>query len=767
MTQHQRSRYLICNLTAYVAIIIGIISAQNYAIAQVTSDSTLGGENSVVTPNTIINSVPSNRIDGGAIRGTNLFHSFQEFNIGEGQGVYFTNPSGIQNIFSRVTGSNHSQIFGKLGVLGGNANLFLINPNGIIFGSKANLDVRSSFVATTANSIQFENQGFFNSSVPNVPPILTVNPSAFLFNQVAASITNSSQEPAGQRLTLLNPLEPLEVKNLFGLRVPDGHSLLLLGGNVNLSNGGLNALGGRIDVAGVAGVGRVNLNTNGQSLQLSFPDDIALANISLTDGARIDASGEGGGDVQVRGRNITLRNNSQLISNTLGEKPGGDLLLSASDSIQLIGSLPEGVLSTLTSGTGDAGDMVINTNKLIVQDGAQITTASLQEGSGGRIQVHASESVELTGTSLEGINSGLFSIAFGSGKAGNITIDTEKLVVRDGAFISTESSGADFGAFIPAEGAGGNLTINASKFVQLFGLSSSGQSSGLSAQSSGVGTAGNLTINTAQLLVSDGAKVVVSSAGTGDVGNLQVQARTISLNNAGKLEATSEAGKGGGNIILQDLNSLLLRDRSVISTNAGGEGNGGNIQIQTNLLIALEDSRITATALRGKGGSIRISTQGFIVSPDKDSQIDASSDEGIDGVVEINQLENNPENALLTLPEEPVNISGLIAQGCSSAEGNIARNGSEFIVTGRGGLPPTPTEATRSDLALADLGKPMQTEATQANVVPLHNPIPLQSTPLVEAQGWIVDPQGKVILTASALNVTPSIPWMKSYSCRQ
>ena len=156
MTQYRNSGYLTSKLVSCIAISTVIISSKNCALAQVTSDSTLGIESSVITPNIVINGVPSNQIDGGAIRGTNLFHSFQEFNVGEGQGVYFTNPTGVQNILSRVTGSNPSQIFGKLGVVEGNANLFLINPNGIIFGSKASLDLRSSFVATTANSIQFE-----------------------------------------------------------------------------------------------------------------------------------------------------------------------------------------------------------------------------------------------------------------------------------------------------------------------------------------------------------------------------------------------------------------------------------------------------------------------------------------------------------------------------------------------------------------------------------------------------------------------------------
>lgn len=99
--------------------------------------------------------------------------------------------------------------------------------------------------------------------------------------------------------------------------------------------------------------------------------------------------------------------------------------------------------------------------------------------------------------------------------------------------------------------------------------------------------------------------------------------------------------------------------------------------------------------------------------------------------------------------------------------GIVVRKGSKFVVTGRGGLPPNPAEATRSDLALVDLGKPIHIEATPAKSVLPRNQIPSQSTSLVEAQGWVIDLQGKVILTASAPNITPSTPWMKPYSCRQ
>lgn len=231
------------------------------AFAQITPDTTLGSENSRVTSTGAVDS-----IDGGAIRGANLFHSFQEFNANEGRSAYFSNPAGIENILTRVTGANPSNILGTLGVAGGNVNLFLINPNGIIFGPNARLDVGGSFVGTTANAIGFGNEGFFSATNPSNPELLTVNPDALLFNQIrAASIENNSVANSG-----LNPSGFMA----RGLRVPDGNSLLLVGGDINVDGGGLYAVGGRVELGGLAGAGTVGLNGYGDNLSLSFPDSV-------------------------------------------------------------------------------------------------------------------------------------------------------------------------------------------------------------------------------------------------------------------------------------------------------------------------------------------------------------------------------------------------------------------------------------------------------------------------------------------------------------
>ena len=120
------------------------------------ADDTLGGERAIVSQDEMINNCSC--IDGGARRGANLFHSFREFNIDAGREAYFTNPAGVANILARVTGGNRSEILGTLGILG-NANLFLINPNGILFGQNARLDVGGSFISITVDSLIF-NDGF-------------------------------------------------------------------------------------------------------------------------------------------------------------------------------------------------------------------------------------------------------------------------------------------------------------------------------------------------------------------------------------------------------------------------------------------------------------------------------------------------------------------------------------------------------------------------------------------------------------------------------
>ena len=252
--------------------------------AQIIPDNTLGPESSRSVDDTI-NNLPSDRISGGATRGSSLFHSLREFNIGEGRGAYFDNPSGITNIFTRVTGGNNSNILGTLGVLG-NANLFLINPKGIVFGPNARLDVRGSFLASTADSILFNNGVEFSSVNPQAAPLLTVNiPVGLRFRENPGAIVNAS--------SVTQVIEGTTVP--VGLAVPPGQTLAIVGGDLIFNNGFASALSGNIQLGSVASPGFVSFNITPIGLGLDYTNVEIFGNIELSGLSAVTASGPGEG----------------------------------------------------------------------------------------------------------------------------------------------------------------------------------------------------------------------------------------------------------------------------------------------------------------------------------------------------------------------------------------------------------------------------------------------------------------------------------------
>jgi filamentous hemagglutinin family protein len=925
-----------------------IASLGDCAFAQIVPDTTLGSENSRVTGI----SPTIDQINGGATRGTNLFHSFQEFNVGEGRSAYFTNPTGIENILTRVTGTNPSNILGTLGISGGNANLFLINPNGIIFGPNASLDVGSSFTATTANAIKLGDTGLFSASEPATSNLLTVRPSALFFNAtVPGPIVNQSlaESLSGQTNSLDGPV---------GLQVPAGKTLALVGGNVAIEGGNLTAAGGRIEMGSVAGVGEVSLSQIDNRWLFGYDNINSFGNIRLEGGAFVDASGGGGGDVQLQGAQLEmtqgsliyadtlssedggeilvrtteiaalregskitadvlgsgtggditiatgwlllrdgaqvsastfgtgnggtlsvtasntveligesadgrfasglfaqtesegsagdltivtgrllLRDGAQISAGTFGTGNGGTLSVTASDSVEVIGRSVNGRfasgLSTQTLGEGNAGDLRIATRQLLVRDGAQLGTGTFGSGEGGTLSVTASDTVEVIGRSVNGqVASGLFSQTEGEGDAGDLTIATGRLLVRDRAQISASTFGSGEGGTLSVtasdtveligssadgrtssglfaqtlgEGDAGNLTIATRRLlvrdgavvsagtrsigkggtlsviafetIEVIGSSADGRFlSTLTAQTTGTGNAGDLTISTEQLTIRDGAEVNVSSTSTGIAGVLQVEADAIHLDNQGKIRADTRGG--GGNIYLSTGN-LILRRRSSITTNARGRDiTGGNITIDTNNLVAVprEDSDISANAENGFGGRVIVNASGifgteFRLQDTPLSDITATSQLGpqFNGVVQLNTPGIDPSRGLANLPTEVVDASNQIAQACGTRGAEAGKN--EFIITGRRGMPSNPHEPLSDERPLDDIHPPAEFSGSRNSKPNARRIVTPQSTTsntkplIVEAQGWVINDKGQVVLTATASTSTPHNSWLRSATC--
>jgi filamentous hemagglutinin family protein len=756
---------------AFIFSILGFIGLPT--IAQITPDTSLGAEQTTLSPASLIG--------GGARRGANLFHSFSEFNINEGQRIDFANPAGVDRILARVTGGTRSQILGTLGVLG-NADLFLINPNGIVFGANAQLDIRGSFVTSTADRLFFDNGFAFSTAAPQAPPLLTIGvPIGLQIPSTSGSLINRSRTVDATGKTV-------------GLQVPNGKTIAFVGGDISLEGGYLTAESGRVELGSLAS-GEVRLTPIASGWQLSYPENQSLRDIQLTQASRVTIAGNGNDAIQVQARHVSLSEGSQFDANTTGVLSGGALIVKASESIDLSGLTPDGTLLSgflaKTGGTGKAGTIDIATRQLRVLDRASISTATENAGDSGNINIRATDLVEVAGSD-DAIASNIDTAAQpnSSGNAGNLTIQSAKLIVRDGGQVSTSSF---------SSGNSGNLTIVATDSVDVSGVNPADTfSSVIAAQSdqTSTGFGGNLSITTRRLTIRDGAFVSASNRGLGRAGNLEINA-TESVKVSGvspivdyptylQIDGLGRGGAGdlrittpffqvsdgaivtassifgeGGNIIINAGTVLLRRKGQIISdadpsANAfprpditiPSTANGGSTIINADNLLLLENSSITANAVRGQGGNVQIRTQSFFQL--SGSEIIASSEFGVNGVVDIETPDIDPSRGLVTLPVNLVDASRQITQQCAATTRQ-----NRFAIVGRGGLPTDPVDPLRAESIWQDLQPIESTQASRPSTQSETISPSILETAIVEAQGWVKEPNGTVTLVAQPKIATP------------
>jgi filamentous hemagglutinin family protein len=700
MVPREIDRYRNLGFISCLAISQTIACSVDPAIAQVIPDSTLGDESSTVTP-----SEPNTEIiDGGAIRGANLFHSFQEFNVGEGRSVYFSNPTGIANILSRVTGTNPSEILGKLGVLG-NADLFLINPNGIIFGADSSLDLRGSFIATTASKIDFADGSQFTTLGDRTQPLLTISiPIGLQFGDNPGKIINRSIAVDFTGL-------------ISGLQIDPGKTLALVGGDVVLEGGAITSNGGKIEIGSVGKDSLVRLNHQ-ENWSLNYENARTFQDIKLVE--RFD----------------------EVLSPLLGF------------------SLPSTI--NVISSNDSSGKIKIQGRSLFV-DGSQINILSQDATPSGNLTINASEAVEIINNSFTagGLQTTLASATLAKGNAGNIAINSKKLSIGNASSILTESTNLKNpqtqNILTVATGRGGDININASESVNIQGA--------VSSQSEGSGEAGNIKLETGKLKISDTGTITVSSNGTGNAGNIKISADAIKLDRQGKIEA--EAGNGkGGNIFLEARNLLILRNQSQISSTAGIQGQGGkggNINISSPLVVAFpqENSDITANAFTGKGGNIEIHASGVFGFNRNNrvtslSDITASSELGENGTVRIFLPEFRPEQRIAVLPETVVDLTNFeIKDLCRLRRDNI------FTIAGRSGMPTEPDRDLQTETVWEDWRINYEEKAQRRTEAK----IPKNNREIVNIQGWYINDRGRVVLTDRPMDSFFSDPKASGFQC--
>jgi filamentous hemagglutinin family protein len=565
------------------------------AIGQIAPDSTLGAERSIVTPNANVRGLPASLIEGGATRGENLFHSFSDFNVGEGLRVYFANPVGIENILTRVTGSNVSNILGTLGV-NGTANLFLLNPNGISFGPNARLDIGGSFFASTASSFKFSDGSEFSATNPQAPPLLTVKVTPGVqwgASQPGATITNRGNLEPQQDLTLVADTLDLQGQLL------SGRDLTLFATDTvkvrdSATSPFIASAGSQLLVQGNRLVDIFALNHPSSGLYSGA--DMVLRSGNTVGG---DAHYWSGGSFRIETLDGNLGsldspNDPIILADgdvSLGDYEGASLHILAGGSV---------TLGNVTITGTDSGANTINPNN---PDPFLASLATVPLSDGTTLTIDGSARATLD------VRAGIDWTTFPEGSPGDRAVGT---VTPTPVFAGVTR------ADITVNGDGdGDILVSQPDGVVLLtnqyrpnGLAGNILTQDIDTSSVDAGNGGSITINSRGNITTGGLYSSSGSGGNGGAINLSTLNGNITT---GKLYSFSGSGGNGGVINLSTLNGSISTDDlfSGSQTESGSTGDGGAINLSAlngNIVTgSLFSYSYTQSGSTGDGGAINLS----------------------------------------------------------------------------------------------------------------------------------------------------------------
>ncbi|MEM9807555.1 MAG: filamentous hemagglutinin N-terminal domain-containing protein [Cyanobacteria bacterium P01_D01_bin.56] len=490
-------------------------------------------------------------VTGGSQQLTTLFHSFQEFSPDAANVLFQLNRSQdvVDTVISRVTGANTSFINGQLQLTGGNApDLFLLNPNGIIFGANAELVLPGSFFVSTADRILFEDGLSFSSNL-DAAPLLTVSaPVGLAFGDKANAVTINQSSLS---------LEPEQTLGIVG------GDIQLTGSNVNISNGTL--------LLGSVAVGnQIDIDDRG----FNYSTVSAFQDIALTDGTFIDVSGDGGGHFQIQGRVFSVVSDSVLEASNLGATDGGTVTIQTSDRVDIDGAFSNVFVDAFGQGRGN--QLTVETNEFQLSGYAFMTTDTFSSGDSGGIAVQANTVSILGEANEDGRFTLLSSDTYDSGQAGNISIESNQFLINgDNAIVRLTSFD---------QGDAGDLSISADQLA----LDRGGIIAGSDDFASGNG--GDLDLDVRTLKLTNGAQIASGTLGNGQAGDINIV-------------ATERIDIWGLDVI--DDNFVLTG--IIASAESGSTGNAGDITIVTPQLSLFRGSQIASSATgEGDSGDLRI-----------------------------------------------------------------------------------------------------------------------------------------------------------------
>ena len=596
-------------------------------------------------------------INGGLREGNNLFHSFSDFNIPEGMEASFQNAIDIENIFTRVTGDSISNINGILSTQGA-ANFFLMNPNGIVFGENASINVGGSFMATTADSINFEDGTSFAANDTSAAPILTTNePSGLTFDGQPGAIQVYGEGIKITPDTSASSTEINHTTNVFTSRPQ--HTLSLIGNGITITGERLSASEGDINLASI-GSGVVGITKNTTKFAFSYDAVDSYQDITITDASVVDTSGSG--NINISGSTVNVADGSLVLMQNQSSKPSGELTINASSTLSLSGTAGNGQISSgirseaLEENQG--ANINISTGSLLLEDAGRIGAATYGSGAGGNVEILATQPILfLENTNIDPERSsvpvsGISTVTYNEGDAGSLQISTPELNINNGGSVQSSTTGT---------GSGADVIVNADK-ISVNGINATAgreNPTAIAAPSVVSGSAGNIFLNASTLEVTDGAVISSSSFGTGDAGSVTINARdTVRVNGAtGRFQSSITSGVtplvNQGNDSVQEnfglsdapdavsgdvtINTSFLEvgSQGLISVENEGIGSGGTVDLTTNTISLNNTGSITASSASGQGGNINLNTDNLQI--DNESTIEATAEnQGGGGNININ-----------------------------------------------------------------------------------------------------------------------------------
>ncbi len=604
-----------------------------------------------------------------------------------------------------------------------------------------------------------------------------------------------------------------------GLQLQPGKTLALVAGGITLDGGLLSAPRGRIELGSISS-GSVTLNLSPPELRLSYANGSSFSNTQIINGALAstsDLSGGSGGAIQIQGKQVNIQDGSLILVQNRSGQIAGDIAINATEYLHITGKSPDfnssSSLINETISSGAAGNIIINTPQLNVEQGGYILNRTFSTAPAGNITINTDQ-IEVNGFASGDASafravSQIVAASFGRGKGGDIFISTQNFSISAGANVAArpysfgnggditvkadnidvDGTGSPIGNYfsllsaatfgfanagnlkidtrtLSVAGGGrvsassilfgnaGSVTINASKSIDVNGIKNAQNPSYIGAAVIPVFgfpqvNSGNTILNTPVLNISNGATVFVKNFGSGQAGILSINVNNLYLDNKASITASTRSGEGG-NIHLQVRDLLLIGDNSIINAEARGSGNGGNITINAPIIVGLENSDIIANATQGNGGKIDINTQGLFGLKYR-SHLTSDSD-----ITASSQFGINGAVDINNIGVDP--NSGLVELPTKVTDssqqittGCSPANNSRFSFTGRGGVPENPQQQVMSDRAWKDV-RDLSAYRKNNSIITEIAPDP---EVLILATSWYRHPNGKIelIATKSSMDV--------------